>query len=172
LSNKENFFEFGKIIKTRGLRGCLKVFCFTEAIQNFADLEEIFFEGFSEEKQSYHINKLQISGNVLFLELQGIQSLEAAKPLIGRKIYLPKNFLKKLPDGEHYWDDIIGLRVYTDEDQYLGVIVSIFRTGSNDVYVCQGNDREIFLPAIADVILQIDIVRQIMMVKLLQGLEQ
>jgi len=64
------------------------------------------------------------------------------------------------------------LRVYTDEDQYLGVIVSIFRTGSNDVYVCQGNDREIFLPAIADVILQIDIVRQIMMVKLLQGLEQ
>jgi len=72
----------------------LKVFCFTEAIQNFADLEEIFFEGFSEEKQSYHINKLQISGNVLFLELQGIQSLEAAKPLIGRKIYLPKNFLK------------------------------------------------------------------------------
>jgi 16S rRNA processing protein RimM len=78
--------------------------------------------------------------------------------------------LKELPPGEYYWRDIIGLDVYTEEGKLLGRIESVFPTGSNDVYVCKGGQREILLPAIVDVIRQIDINRRVMTVRLLEGL--
>jgi 16S rRNA processing protein RimM len=77
---------------------------------------------------------------------------------------------KELPEGEYYWRDIIGLNVYTEEGKLLGQIESVFPTGSNDVYVCKGEEREILLPAIADVIRKIDVTRRVMIVRLLEGL--
>ena len=45
---------------------------------------------------------------------------------VGSKIFLPRNMLKKLPDGEYYWRDIIGLDVYSEEEKYIGKIESVF----------------------------------------------
>ena len=76
----------------------------------------------------------------------------------------------RLPDGEYYWHEIIGLEVVTEDDRSLGKVVSVFPTGSNDVYVCRGNGREILLPAIGDVVRRIDRDRKVMEVRLLKGL--
>jgi 16S rRNA processing protein RimM len=83
---------------------------------------------------------------------------------------LPKDIMEKLPEGEYYWHDIIGLDVYSEEGTYIGIVESVFPTGSNDVYVCRGEKREILLPAIADVIRKIDVNQGVMTVKLLEGL--
>ncbi len=77
--------------------------------------------------------------------------------------------MKKLPDGEYYWHDIIGLEVVTEEGQILGRIESVFPTGSNDVYVCRGNGKEILLPAIDDVVRKIDMDHGMMVVTAAEG---
>lgn len=164
-----DFFEFGEIVKTRGLRGCLKVFCFTEAICNYATLKDVFLYASNESIKRFSVRKVQASGKFLFIELDDISDVEAAKKLIGEKVYLPKDMLPRLPEGEYYWHDIIGLNVLTEDGKSLGVIKSIFATNSNDVYVCRGK-KEILLPAIADVIVKIDIPGGMMTVKLLKGL--
>ncbi|HBI48038.1 MAG TPA: hypothetical protein DDX93_04900, partial [Smithella sp.] len=51
--------------------------------------------------------------------------------------------LEELSEGEYYWRDIIGINVYNEDDKYIGQIESVFPTGSNDVYVCKGEEREI-----------------------------
>jgi 16S rRNA processing protein RimM len=76
----------------------------------------------------------------------------------------------KLPEGEYYWSEIIGLQVLTEEDEILGRIEAVFPTGGNDVYVCRGGGREILLPAIGDVVRKIDTDRGVMVVRLLEGL--
>ena len=70
--------------------------------------------------------------------------MESAKTFVGCKVYLPKDILKKLPEGEYYWQDIIGLDVYSEDGKYIGKIESIFPTGSNDVYVCKGEKEKYF----------------------------
>lgn len=164
-----DFFELGEIVKTRGLRGCLKVYCFTEAICNFTTLKEVFLSAPNESIKCFPVRKIQASGKFLFMELSDINAVEAARSFIGKKVYLPKDFLPKLPDGQYYWHDIIGLNVFTEDGKSLGVITSIFATKSNDVYVCKGK-KEILLPAIADVIVNIDIPGKTMKVRLLKGL--
>ena len=85
-------------------------------------------------------------------------------------VWIPSEKMQKLPEGEYYWREIIGLQVVTEEGKILGRIESVFPTGSNDVYICRGGEREILLPAIVDVIRKIDTEHRVMVVRLLKGL--
>ena len=164
------FFALGKIIKTRGLRGCLKVICYTQDHSFFADLKHVYLDKPTDEKNKYQIKKIDLSGKFFFIELQGIANVEAAAPLIGATVFISKALLPELPDGEYYWRDIIGLDVFTEEEEFLGRIEAIFPTGSNDVYVCKRGDREILLPAINQLIRKINVKQGIITVKLPKGL--
>lgn len=166
---QSEFFEFGEIVKTRGLRGCLKVLCYTEAARDFMALKKVFLSA-SAEKDVFTVKKIQSCGKFLFIELQEINCYDEAKRLVGRKIYLPKSVLKKPQDGEYYWHDIIGLEVFTEDEKLLGEIVSIIPTGSNDVYVCRKGKKELLLPAISDVILKIDLPKGRLTVRVSKGL--
>ena len=165
-----DLFAIGEIVKTRGLRGCLKVLCCLETNNAFTELEFVYIEISSGQKKCFLLKKIDVSGKILFVELEGIPDVESAQALVGCKVFLPKGMQEKLPEGEYYWRDIIGLDVYNEDDKYIGKIESVFPTGSNDVYVCKGEEREILLPAIAEVIRKIDINHRVMIVRLLEGL--
>ena len=164
-----DLFVIGEIVKTRGLHGCLKVLCYVETKNTFAKLNFVYIEKSSGQKDRFGLRKIDVSGKILFVELEDISNVESAQALVGCKVFLPEDILEKLPEGEYYWRDIIGLDVYTEEGKCIGKIESVFPTGSNDVYVCKG-EREILLPAIAEVIRKIDVNRRVMTVRLLEGL--
>ena len=170
MNRKMDLITIGEIVKTRGLRGCMKVVSFVDTQDIAAELEFVYLQDNSGQKKLYHLRKIDISGKFLFIELNTIDDVDLAKTFVGCKIVIPRNLFKELPQGEYYWRDIIGLDVYTEEGKLLGRIESVFPTGSNDVYVCKGGQREILLPAIADVIKSIDIDRRVMNVKLMEGL--
>ncbi|MBN1474591.1 MAG: 16S rRNA processing protein RimM [Syntrophaceae bacterium] len=165
-----DFFVLGKVLKTRGLHGCLKVISYAQKQDAFDGLKYIFVEKSTGQKKEYQVKKIERSGKFLFLQLDEINDLDAAASLVGCSIFLPKELLPPLPEGEYYWSDIIGLEVINQDGRILGKIESIFPTGSNDVYVCKDGKKETLLPAIADVIDEIHIKKGFMKVKLPKGL--
>lgn len=165
-----DLFVVGEIVKTRGLRGCVKALSYLESETILQELHFLYLEDKSGSKLRYDINKIDYSGRFFFLEFKGVSDIDAAQKLLGSKLLLPRNLLEVLPDGEYYWQDIIGLNVYTTEGRHLGRITSIFPTGSNDVYVCLGQDGEVLIPAVGDVIEQIDLISRKITIKLLEGL--
>jgi len=164
-----DLFVLGEIIKTRGLRGCVKILSYVQTPEVINRLEFVYLENDLGQKKYHAIRNKEKSNRFLFLELEEVDNLNTAKSLIGCKVLIPASLLDVLPQGEYYWRDIIGLDVYTEDGKHLGRIESIFPTGSNDVYVCKG-EKEILFPAIADVIQQIDLTNKIITVKLLPGL--
>ena len=67
--------------------------------------------------------------------------------------------------------DLIGLEVYTKQNELLGKLDDVFSTGSNDVYVVKDqNGKQILLPAIKEVIKQIDLKNKKITVELINGL--
>jgi 16S rRNA processing protein RimM len=164
-----DLFVIGEIVKTHGLRGCLKVLTQMEPQDVIAGVESVYLEDILGQKKCHGLRKSEASGKFLFIELEDITDIDSAKALVGCKVLIPEDMLKDLPEGEYYWRDIIGLDVYSEEGEHLGRIESIFPTRGNDVYVCKGQ-REILLPAIADVIQHIDLDKKIMTVRLLEGL--
>jgi len=78
--------------------------------------------------------------------------------------------LPELGEDTHLWFDLIGMAVYTTEDKYLGRIESIIETGSNDVYVVQDHEKEVLIPALESVVVDIDLEHKRMRVDLPEGL--
>jgi hypothetical protein len=73
--------------------------------------------------------------------------------------------------GTYFQHDIIGLEVVTDSGEALGRVATILETGANDVYVVKGERGELLLPAIEDVIKQVDVRGGRLVIDLLPGLE-
>ncbi|MBN2254790.1 MAG: 16S rRNA processing protein RimM [Deltaproteobacteria bacterium] len=167
---KRDLLKIGTITKPVGFRGRLKVVSYIESPQILDSLQEIYIKCGDRDPVAYGVRYVSFTSRHISLELSGVTDGEAARLLRGCDVFVSADRLEKLPDGEYYWHDIIGLRVITRDGRTLGTIDHVFETGSNDVYVCTGGDREILLPAIEDVILHIDIDRGVMIVDLLEGL--
>lgn len=164
------FFEIGEIVKSQGLKGRMKATSYVERGEELASLRKVLIAKENKEPGDYAVRKIIPRRAFFFLELETVDTVESAEALIGSRVLVPESERPELPGGEYYWRDLLGLRVITEEGRFLGHIESIFPTGSNDVYVCCGGEREILLPAISDVILNIDLEKKEMVVRLLEGL--
>lgn len=81
-------------------------------------------------------------------------------------VYVKTSELPSLPEGNYYHHQILGMEVQDEQQQTIGRISEILETGANDVYVVQGDGKEILIPAIESVIIHIDAVKKVIVVKL------
>jgi 16S rRNA processing protein RimM len=162
--------EIGRIVRSQGLAGHVKVLSYLESPEVLHDLSDLFIGRTVSEAVSFPLVALRAGKGYFVAKLGGIEDKDAAERLRRSSVWIPAGKMKKLPEGEYYWRDIIGLQVVTEDDQILGRIEAVFPTGSNDIYVCRGAEREILLPAIDDVVKRIDTDLGVMVVRLLKGL--
>jgi len=104
------------------------------------------------------------------LRLSTVQSRDAARELFQQYLYLPETEAVKLPAGEYFVHQIIGLQVVTTEGEALGPVREVVETGSNDVYVVDHAGKELLLPATKEVIRNVDLDAGTLEVALLPGL--
>jgi 16S rRNA processing protein RimM len=165
------FFEIGKIVKVHGLRGGVKVNSYlTDPGSLLPRLEAVYLQRGEGEKERCLLTGCQLGSDFFFLELEGCRDPEAAGALLGTRVYAPVDKLAALPEGEYYWQELIGMNVVTEEGLSLGAIRDIFSARGNDVYVCNDGEAEKLLPATEEVIRKVDKVNNVMTVRLLEGL--
>lgn len=164
------YLELGQIVNVKGLKGEVKINSFTDDNTKFERISKIFLKT-KNEVSEYHIEKVGYNKNQIILKLENIDTIEEAEKLRNSYILVEKNVFGKLPEGTYYIADLIGLDVFTENDEHLGKVDDIFNTGSNDVYVIK-NDLGVqkLLPGIKEVIKQIDINSGKIIVNLIKGL--
>ena len=107
----------------------------------------------------------------LALKLDGINTRDEAECLKHSYLTVPQDMVAPLADGAYYHFQILDMRVYAQEGEYLGEITRILSTGSNDVYVVSRETREILIPAVDEIIVQVNVEKGTMVVDLPEGLE-
>ena len=166
----EEYFEIGQIVNTSGLKGILKIKPFTDDIKKFSNLKTIYIKtksGLTE----FKIEQVRYVKNMVMLKLAGIDTVEEAEKYRNLYIKILRDQEEELEEGSYYVVDILGCKVNTDTNQELGKVVDVFQTGSNDVYVVKDEQgKQILLPAIKQVIKNVDIKNKIITVHLLEGL--
>ena len=166
----DKYLELGQIVNTFGIKGQVKVMPFTDDIKKFDKLKEIYIEK-KHELKLFQIEKVNYSKNMVILKLKGIETPEEAESLRNSYLKIDRKDAKKLPEGTYYIADLIGLDVYTDENELLGKVDYIYNTGSNDIYVVKDEQgKEILLPAIKDVLKQVDLENGKIIVHIIEGL--
>lgn len=162
--------EIGRIVRSHGFAGRMKVLSYLEAHDVLLTLAEVFVGPSVQKAVAFPLEAVQSGKGFFILKLRGIEDADAAAKLVGSYAWMPSAGMKRLPEGEYYWKEIIGLKVVTEDHRVLGRIESVFPTGSNDVYVCRGGEREILLPAIGEVVRKVDTAGGVMVVRLPEGL--
>ena len=167
--NEADWATIGQIVALFGVHGELKVRLLTDIPNRFAELQTIYVGA---NHTSYSIQNVRpYKGEMIILKLSGIDDANAAEPLRTQELFIPVSELAALPPDSYYQHDILGLQVLTLNGQALGQIVEIIVTGSNDVYnVKKPDGSQVLIPAIKDVIKQIDLIRRIMYIDPLPGL--
>ena len=121
--------------------------------------------------RDYEINWVKPHSKVDLLSLKGIETRDQAQALIGSELFIEKAQLPHLDEGNYYWFDLIGLEVFSTDNNYPGRLHSIIQTGSNDVYVVKKDENEILIPALESVVHAIDLEKKRMRVELPEGLQ-
>ena len=167
---KRQYFEIGQIVNHFGIKGMVKVNPFTDDISQFEEMETILVD----KKGSLleiQIEEVKYSKNQVLLKLKGIDTVEDAEKYRNCYLKLPREKARKLPENTYFIADLIGLEVYTDEGNLLGKVEDIYNSGASDIYVIKDTlGKQILLPAIKEVIKQIDLEQEKIVVHLLEGL--
>ena len=169
----DRLLSLGRIVGAHGVKGAVKVFSYAESVSSFKPGSGLYTEVGGLEKM-FAIQWARPHGKTILLALEGITTRNQAEALRGLELFALRDSLEKLEEGEYYWSDIIGLSVFTVEDEYLGRVASVMQTGSNDVYVVKNDDgaepEEILVPALEWVVMEIDVKKKTMCVDLPEGL--
>lgn len=101
------------------------------------------------------------------VRFSGMNSPEDVGRLRNMFVFVRTSELPELPEGEFYHHQLLGLAVVDEAGVPLGELTDILETGANDVYVVKTPDgKELLLPAVDDVILNVDLGRGEMRVRL------
>ena len=164
------YLEIGQIVNTFGIKGMVKVKPFTDNIERFNNLEKIYIKNKSGQTE-YKIQEIKYHKNMVLIKFEGIENPEQADLLRNSYLIVDRETEEPLEAGRYYIVDMIGLDVFTDDNEYLGKLEDIYNTGSNDIYVVKNElGKQVLLPAIEDVIKNIDMDNKKVIVHLIPGL--
>lgn len=164
------FISIGRIVGTHGYKGTVKVLPLTDFPQRFKDLKQIkLMQG--KKVCEYKVVSCSQYKDFMLIKFEEIESLEEAQSHRNALLVIDEKEIYPLPPGYYYHFQLEGLAVYDTEKGYLGTLREVLETGANDVYVVDSEVYgEILLPAIKEVILEVDLAAKKMSVKLLEGL--
>ena len=168
--DKSSLVAVGKVVRTHGIRGALKVLPYGETLGEMEAGEKLFsIEG--KGQQQLTLASLNSQKRVLIVEFEEIGDMDQAQALTGKDLFIDKDRLPRLPAGEYYHFQLIGLLVETREGKPLGTLRTVLETGGNDVYVVEMGGKELLIPVVEEVIGEVDLLNGKLIVDLPEGLQ-
>jgi len=166
----EDLLQVGAITQPHGVHGEVKVFPTTNDVRRFKKLKEVILDT-GKERKTLEIEGVKFFKQYAILKFKGFDSINDIEKYKGKPLLVTRENAVKLGRDEYFIADLIGLAVYDDGDQYLGVLTNVIETGANDVYEVKFEDgRQVLFPAIKQCILNVDMDSRKMTVHIMDGL--
>ena len=167
-SSGPEYLIVGEIIRPHGVRGDVAMKAVTAYPERLSEIETLYV---GEDFTPYRVKRARQHRAGMLLLFESITDRDQAEELRGQTVYVHIDDAVPLEEGEFYLYQLEGIRVVTDEGVELGELTDYIETGANDVYIITTPDGdEVLIPAIPDVIQEIDLEEHTMTVKLLEGL--
>ncbi|QMV40199.1 ribosome maturation factor RimM [Cohnella cholangitidis] len=169
----ERLLNIGKIVNTHGIKGELKIYPQT-------DFPEVRFQPGSKllmvppesgEPIAIEIAAAREQKTMYVVKIKGFDNINQVEKYKGWELKVTESERVPLSEGEYYFRDIIGCEVITEEGETLGTVKDILSPGANDVWVVKmAKGKELLLPVIDDVVLDVDVAGRKIKVHLMEGL--
>lgn len=154
----------GKFGAAHGVHGWIKVYSYTDPHENLFDLQPWRVKR-KHSEHTYQVSNKKSQQDHFLVKLEGVDTPEDAKLLTNALILTERNQLPDTDGNQFYWSDLEGLTVVTQDGVQLGQVDHIFETGANDILAVKDeNQTERLIPYIKDVVISVDLERQVITV--------
>lgn len=167
-------FRVGVITDKHGIKGEVKVYPTTEDPLRFSVIPFVYaVSPDGDDERVLHIERARQHKDRVILKVKESDNANIAEELRKYELFVDRENAVPLNDGEYYVADLIGLKVYDEDEAFLGELTDVIQTGANDVYEVSAQGRKpLYIPAIKQCILSVDIEGGTMRVHLLDGLTE
>lgn len=159
----KEFLAVGQIINTHGLKGEVKVYPLTDDIRRFRRLKEVYVDG-----TNIKIIWCKLQSDKVILKLEGIESIEQAQKYKDKYVEVKREDAVELSEGEFFIADLIGCKVFDENNSEIGEVYDVIQTPNNDVYWVKGT-TEVLVPALKDIVSAIDVEKRKIIIKPLEA---
>lgn len=157
------FLAVGRLRRSHGVIGEMLMDVLTDFPERLR-VGKVIYVGDAHE--AMHISGIRGHDREMIIHLKGISNPEETARFRNALVFVKASDLPELPEGEYYHHQLIGLSVVDEAQSILGRLDSILETGANDVYVVKTPEgKELLLPAVEDVILEVDLAKRQMTVR-------
>ena len=162
--------EVGQIVNTFGIKGFVKIYPYVNDISRFDDLKTVYVK-LKKQESKLEIEEVKYQKNMILIKFKGIETVEQAELLRNSYIEIDRSQAIPLEKDEYFIADLLGLDVYLDTGEKLGILDDIYNTGGSDIYVVKNElGKQFLLPYIDDVVKNIDLENGKITVHIIDGL--
>ena len=138
--NLENKILIAQILAPFGIKGWLKINSFADPHENISTYKnfEILIDDCLEKNE---IENITFEKDIK-IKNKGIDDRTTAEQYLKKEIYIDRNELPSLGENEYYWQDLIGLQVFSEDKKNVGKVSNLIRTGANDVIVITDKEEK------------------------------
>ena len=158
---KLTYIDAGEIVTTHGLRGDVKVLPWLDSPEDLCDFDRVRIDG-----KEYEMENCRVQKSCNLVKLAGVDTVEAAQLLRGKTLQL---FREDIDPDVIFAAELIGIEVFS-EGKAIGKVTDVLDYPGNKVYVVKGQ-KEYMIPAVKAFILDTDMEKEIMQVRLIEGME-
>jgi 16S rRNA processing protein RimM len=168
---RERLVAIGEITRAHGLRGEVRVTPLTDRPERFEALTEcVLWDASRDERETRRITTARRHGDAVLLGLAGVDDPEAAALVVGRLVAVPASAALPLAPGQFYPWQLEGARVVLEDGREIGRVAGIEGSAAQDVYVVRDGEREHLIPAVPEIVLDVDVAAGRVVVRPPEGL--
>jgi len=168
----EKLFTVGKVVNTHGIRGELKIVPETDfAEERFRTGNTLVIVDAQNKPTPVTVQAARLHKNMYILKFQQFDNINDVEKFKGSLLKIEEKYQRPLEDGEYYHHQILGCTVVDEDGKELGPIKEILTPGANDVWVVGlPKGKQLLLPVIDDVVLDVNVTDKLIRVHVLEGL--
>ncbi len=141
--NTDPYVKIGTFGRPYSIHGWLKVHSVTQPPKAIIQYQPWYIQNQQNKWELLQIDNLRIHNNTLIVHIENIDEPEMTKDYVNKDISIPYSHLPKLPKGQFYWADMIGMTVLNKDNVNLGIVDHLLETPANDVLVVLGKKRHL-----------------------------
>jgi 16S rRNA processing protein RimM len=152
----DGIVALGEIVTTHGIAGWLKLNPYNFESPLLSTLSDVILVK-DKTRTAVQVESARPHRRQILLKLCGIDDIESARQWVGSALSVPEEALATLAPGQYYHYQVIGLEVFDTNGARIGTLKEIWSTPASELYVVAGVDKEHLIPAVKEIIAEVDL---------------
>jgi len=163
----EQYLEVGKVTNTHGIMGEVKVQPWADSPEFLCQFDTLYVDA---AHWPIKVERARVHKNMVIMKLEGVTDVPGALAMRNAILYIDRKDAN-LPEGSFFIADLLNLEARDAQSgQVLGKIADVLTLPASNVYVIQGGEREILVPAVSQFIQETNIEGGYVLINMIEGL--